>query len=406
MLAITQHANAVSMDYAIEAGISRRDNIRREPDNQIKDTVARLAGELNVVDESSTNDFVLGMSLEYLEYLDNTFDDEVIANINLESNWSIIDDSFTWAVNGFYGQQPIDAYVVRTPDNLQDTGFYSTGPNLIIHFTNLDSLTLNYRYNDFYAELTDADYQSNYFGVSLSRRISPLLTISLNSNYTDLRYEFPGNNDLEDTRYTVSITGSSLTTQYSFEVGGISIKFEDGSEIKNSLKLFSINRQLNRGNIVSMLLSETVDNGAAALDSDTVTTSVTADLFVNKQAQFSYIHNIGQLRVGLGYIYSDQDYISSQNLDQKVRNGTLDVTYGTPLDLRSRFFYQHAETEFYNANQLNKEDVYTLSFAKRLTGTINIEASYENYNRSERGSQSRDIEENVYMLTFRHLNRI
>lgn len=408
-LVMSNQLEAANVNYAIEAGVSYSDNISRTATNQSKDTVARVGGELNVVDESSSNDFVLGLSLEYLDYKDNTFDNETIANANLLSNWSLVNDAVTWDFDGFYGQQTIDAFAVRTPNNLQNTGFLSTGPNLILQFTSLDTLTLGYRYNDFYAERTLADYQSNFVSMSLARRLNSIHTLSLNASNDELMYEDALIDDFNDIRYSVLLEGSSITTQYRIEVGDINIDFEDGREIKNSLKRFVFARQMNRNNNFSLELSETIDNGAAALNSDNITTAVSTDLFVNEQARLNYTYNRRDLQIALGSTYSRQDYLEQNTLDQNLFSGLLTITYGTPVNLRYRMNYLYTNRDFYGSatGQIDRENTIRFSVEKRFSRSLSIEASIENFVRESNSSiETQNIEENLFILTLRHESRI
>jgi hypothetical protein len=406
ILALAKQSIAVNANYALEAGVNHSDNIRQTETNQLKDTVALLRGELNVTDESSTNDFVLGVNLEYLDYKDDTFEDQTNANLNLVSNWGLIENALTWDINGYYGQQAIDAFAVATPDNLQDTGFLSTGPNVIIHFTDLDSLTLGYRYNDFYAEQTLADYRSDLFKIALIRRLSDSVSLSLNSSYEDLSYDFAGNNDFSDLRYSIKLSRDSVATQYSLEAGNIIINFEDDTEIKNKLLRGTLRRQINTNNSISIDLSETVDNGAAAVEGSAIPTFVTNDLFVNQAAQLTYNYSRTDFQFSLGYTYSDQDYVDPASLlDQKVKGGIFDIAYGRPSNINYRLHIFKLDTDFYVTGQQNTETTITLTAEKRLSRNLNLIGSYENFVR-ESNVQAQDIEENTVMLSLRYQSRI
>lgn len=405
LLIISNQSEAVNIRYAIEAGVNYSDNITRTETNQLKDTVASVVGNINVTDESSKHDFNMGLNLERLDYKDDTFDDQTNLNLNLASTWGLVDDAFTWTLDGYYGQQAISAFIASTPSNQQDTGFLSTGPNLVIRFTSLDSLTLAYRYNDFYAEDTQVDYQSDFISASLTRRVNPLLVVSLNASYDDLAYEDDVNNDFEDTRYSVSLSSTSVTTQYLFEYGQIEIDFENGDELVNDLKRFTFARQLNRRNSISLAASETIDNGAQAVTPDVVSTGVAADLYVNELVQVNYDHTGDVFQFGLSYAYSNQDYVTQDSLDQRIRLSSMNAAYGSPLMFRYTLNYEYADIDFYGSGQENKETTISVSLEKQLTRSISVIASLENYVR-ESNIAGQNAEDNTYMLTFRHRGRI
>lgn len=407
VLFLANQVEAININYTIEGGIEWSDNVRRDETN-IKDTMGRLMGNLDVVDESSRHDFNLGLNVEYLNYKDDTFEDETNLNLDLASVWGVVDDAFTWVLDGYYGQQSINAFEVSTPDNQQDTGFLSTGPNLIWRITNLDSFTLSYRYNDFYAERTLADYQSDLVSASLARRLNPQIIVLLNASYEDLSYEEVVNTDFTDERYSLALTGTSPTTQYSFEFGQVRIDFEDGSELENDIKRFNISRQLNRGNSISLLMSETVDNGAQAIDPNTVSTSVVTDLFVNELVQANYEYDRGDFQVMLSYAYSNQDYVTQHELDQRIRRGSLSAAYGRMPNFRYVLDYLHNDIDFYGRPQIDKENTVRISLEKNLMRSLSFIVSLENFVRESRENniQQPDVEENIVMLIFRHSSRI
>jgi len=410
LLLVAMQLLAVNVEYTVNAGVGYSDNISRIETNPLKDSIREIGGTLSVVDESSSNDFLLDMDLKYLDYKDDTFADDVIANIALASNFSLIDEALTWTLDGFYGQQTINAFSVITPNNLQDTGFLSTGPNFIIRFTSLDSLTLGYRYNDFYAEETLVDYQSDVLSMVLTRRLSSVHTLSVSASYDNLDYEDDSNIDFEDFRYSVIFGGSSPTTQYSLEWGIIDVEFDTGENLDNDLKRFSISRRLNSYNEVSVQLSESLENAARAA-ANTIPGTVTTGLFVSQIAQLGYSYDRGAVRLELASIYSDQDYVQQDSLDQKIVSNTFGLIYGSPTNLQTSFRYINLSRDFYDPGQdlVSKDTTIALSIEKRLTRNINIEGTYINFSR-ESTSQTQnindDIEENRIIVTLRYLGRI
>ncbi len=404
---------ALTLDYAVEAGLIASDNINRASNDPatadpIKDEVMLLVGELNVLDDSSTNDFNLGMDVRYFDYNDDTFEDDTRANIDLASRWGIIDESLSWVVDGYYGQVAIDPFAVETPDNLQDVGVLKTGPDLLFKFTSVDNLTVGYKFTDYYAEITDADYQSNLYSLSFARRLSPLLTLSLNSTYDATNYEDnTTTQDFDDTRYFLSLAGVSVSTEYAIELGEINVEFDDNTEFDNASKKFTFKRQLNSRNAVDLELLETVDTGIRTIDRDAANAFITDDLFVLELAKMAYNYNRPDLQFGLIYFYADEDYLTDNNLDRIVRNSTFYLNYGTPVNLQVGFTYTYVDYDFYVTNQRDKDDIYNLRFEKRLAGNLSIVFAIENYNRETITlADTFNIDDTKYTLTLRYADKI
>jgi len=410
----SNQVSAVSLDYAVEAGISASNNINRASDDPaaadpIKDEVLLMLGELNVLDNSSKNDFKLGMDVRYLNYVGDSFEDDTRANIDLESRWGIVDESFSWVVNGYYGQVAIDAFTVETPDNLQNIGVVETGPDLTIEFNDVNSLILGYKYADFYAEITDADYQSNLYSLSLERRLRPTLTLSLNSSYEEIDYEDNTTaQDFDEARYFLALASRTATSLSALELGQIKLEFDDNSDLDNEFKQFTFLRQLNSRNTVDLQLLETIDTGVRDINRETAATVfITNDLFVNKQAKIGYDYNRTDLQIGLDIFYIDQDYIRDDNLDRIIRTANMYITYGTPVSLQVGFGYTYFEQDFYITNQLDQDDVFNLRFEKRLGSHLSAVFLVENYNRETRTlTDTFNIEETKYILTLRYADKI
>jgi len=412
LLFSSKQALAVNVIYTLDSGIGYSDNARQTDisTDPVKDSARFVGGSLNIVDESSTNDFSLAMDVAYVDYRDDTFDDETIGNMSLASNFSIIDDSLTWILDGFYGQQAINAFSVTTPDSLQNTAFVSTGPDLAFRFTNIDSLTLGYRYRYFYAELSPADYKSNIFRAVFARRLSPLHSISFNIENEDLNYDDQAiaASDFESLQYTVALTGTTRSTQYGIEFGVIDVKFDTGASGDNDVYRLFLNRDMNSFNTVSFQFSKTVDNGARAV-TGTTPGVVTTGLFINDAAQFAYSYSRGSLSFNFNSTYSELDFVEPGTADRKDFNNSIALVYGAPINLQSTIEYSRLKRDFLEQQGVvTIEDTITFRMVKQIFTNINIIGTYRNFSREARSNvaPTQDTKENRVLLTIQYLGRI
>ncbi len=399
-------ASAVIVNYAAEGGVYRSDNIKRTDTGAIEDTVYKLDGQLEVIDQNTSNDFAMKLDVQHRDFKDDSFKDDTRGVLDLKSSWSIISDGLSWDVDGYFGQRPINVFAVETPDNQQDVGFFSTGPNATVRITDLDQVDFGYRYNDFYAEITDADYVSDQFDFSVTRRFSSIYKGSLVTKFEDLDYKEPGVLDFEDLRYFFRFTGNTRSNQMIIDLGKIDIKYNTGEKLKNDYKRLSFLRRLNRTNTAQIQYIETIDNGARQVDQIINPNVVTTDLFVNEQFNVAYTFDRTDIRFLLNYSYTDQDYSTQHDLDRIIRTGSFRFIYGLPSVLRFTLGFNRFNTDFYNGPngnppRVDEDDIWFARFEKRIREHLNIGLEGKRLTR-ESTSQNLNYEENVYLIFLRY----
>ena len=72
--------------------------------------------------------------LEYRDYLDDTFDSEVVGNLVGNALVDIVEDRFTWTLEDTFGQSTQNQFAPVTPDNRENVNYLSTGPDFTLSF--------------------------------------------------------------------------------------------------------------------------------------------------------------------------------------------------------------------------------------------------------------------------------
>ncbi len=154
-LALQGSANAET-NLNVEAIAGYTDNLLRLPDGDDDVPVS-----LGLVGTWIRNSRHLTADVEGrvdgVTYLNNTFDDEVLGQLDGSVTWWAIPDRFAWSLDNVYGQITTDPFSPIGPDNRQNTNFLSTGPDWYIPMGTQTRAYLGGRYASAQYEITDSD---------------------------------------------------------------------------------------------------------------------------------------------------------------------------------------------------------------------------------------------------------
>lgn len=412
LLAVSSsQAYAVNASYSLESGLYSSDNVRRTATNEVSETALLLGAQLSVVDQSSVNDFNIGLDFRHLEYSKNNTADQNQLSATLISKWSIVQDGLSWIADGFYGQQAVNPLNPDTPDNLQNIGYFATGPQALFRITNTDSFILDYRYVDFYSQDTNNDYISNYARMALSRKISPTLTATLNTEYADFNYDDDvANTNFSQSTYSILLERIYSTSRFTLNLGRSTVNPDTGDEVQSTTKGLTYSRQMNRYNSLDIQYLETIGIGAPTFALGNPGAPVQNSLSVSKLSALSYNYNRAQLQVGFDLGYTNQDFLGSTiNNDRVIRSAAIGLNYGSPTRIVYSLDYSRALTDFYTVEQETIDDIIALGVTKKITKRVDGILTVGNYRRKTTDNLAvtqSTATENTVVLTFRYTDRL
>ena len=403
-------ANAVSMNYSLEGGVYNSDNIQRDTTN-IKDTVTILSAGLQVNGQSKTNNIDLLMNVENRTYKNNTYTNDTRGLVDLKSNWGILEKTITWTLNGLYGQTRIDPYTVITPNNLQNVGYFSTGPNASLILTTADRLNFSAYYNQYYAEIANTDNTSGRYNINYTRDINTYTSVSLNTNYNDVNYDDPGNLDFTRFDYFINFTRSTSISELRINYGTSDLEFETADTLNGDFKRLSFSYKINRSNSVELGFVDEIDDGASNLDGTTVDSTIAAgNLFRNQAGLLGYQYKRDPIYLGFIFRYADEDFLatdgSQDDFDRKLKSGRINAVFGSGQNLQLTLSFLRENFDYYVRGQDDTEDTMNIRLSKRLGGNVSIGLEGQRFTReSVSSTPTQDITENQYMIFVSYQSR-
>src|SRR5688572_10032717 len=132
-LLVTAPARAELTGVA-EAGVGYSDNIGRVPSNETDETIGTVGLELDWSERTRRIRGDATVDLSYYEYMDDTFDSEVLGTANGTLALAIVPETFQWVFQDSFGQAQSDPFAPASPTTREDLNYFSTGPDLTVRF--------------------------------------------------------------------------------------------------------------------------------------------------------------------------------------------------------------------------------------------------------------------------------
>ena len=184
-----EHAVAQEAQFAVSVGATHSDNIGRAADDQVSDTTATAGLVLGIERQGSRLDADVAADVQWRNYLDDTYGDEVVGGLAGTLVFALVPDRFTWTIQDNFGQTLVDPRFAETPDNRQNTNFFTTGPDLFVPLGERTRLELSARWSDVAYEDSQADNQRYLGAIGLVRALGPGSMLGLNGTFERIEYD-------------------------------------------------------------------------------------------------------------------------------------------------------------------------------------------------------------------------
>lgn len=192
-------ASAVRLDYELGLSVLRSDNIGLSDTGEVEDTVVSPGIRFSASQEGSTFRLDARGNLQYLYYVDDSFDDGFRGALSAQAGWTLVEERLEFVVEDYLSRQPIDTLAAFSPGNEQQANMFIAGPTLFARLGDATRAQLDLRYGNSHAE-ENAAFDSDRYTAALrgQREFSRTRRIGLNAEATRVDYDIP----LPGTDYT------------------------------------------------------------------------------------------------------------------------------------------------------------------------------------------------------------
>lgn len=410
-------ASASDLAYQLEGGIGHSDNISRLPANEQDDTIAKAGVQFSFDQTSKRLQADLVGDLAYFEYLDDTYDSEVLGNFMGNARIGLVPDRFEWVISDNYGQVLSDPFAPVTPDNRENINYFTTGPDLILAFGSRNRLTMGARYANTVYEDSPFDSQGYSGQLGFAHLLSAASSLSLNVHAQQVDYDEdlqdangdPVNPDYNQSEAFVTYAVSGARTHLSLDLGYTQLDRDaDAEKEDGALARLNVSRRVSPASTATLTAGHEFQNSAGAFASvqggggssglGAVPGRQTAQPFTSDYVTLGW--NFSRVRTGfsLNASFNKQTYEDASFLDQKVT--LLSAQLSRALSQRSTLSLHgaYSQGDFQQPDSDYKDTNVGLGLNWRLSRAWSLNATYDYFHRSTDAALG-GYDENRYWLS-------
>lgn len=334
-------ASAVRLEYAVDAGVERNDNVTLVDVDPISENILRAGVGFTLSEETSAIQTSIVGRAEYRNY--DAFPDAIDGTLTGRLNWVAIPQRLSFTVEDNLALQSINTLAADTPGNRQQVNVLSLGPTLFFDLARGLRGQAELRYVSSDAEVTD-EFNSQRIGLAVRtvKELTPTSRVSLNlqgqrvdfdddivaRDYT--RYDVFGRYARDLAHFNFGIDAGY--SQLSYRSGGGSrsepLLRTDVSWIPNERHQLTLTASRQFSDAATDALAGVEEPGAGAAVPGTVLLGdavVNASAFEERRLALGYVFTSSRLRVTFGPYINELDYVDSDEFDQDGHGAMFDL---------------------------------------------------------------------------------
>jgi hypothetical protein len=358
-----------------EAGVGYSDNIGRVPSNETEETIGTVGLELDWTERTRRIQGDALVDVSYYEYLDNTFDSEVIGTANGTLDLAIVPETLQWVFQDSFGQAQSDPFAAASPGNREDLNYFSTGPDLTVRFGSTAFGRLFGRWSTSTYERSPLDAERTSAGVALGRRASPRSEFTLNAVTESVDFDEAFNTDFDRDNVFLGWNLDASRTTIDMQLGYTWLERDGADKSGNALVNMIVTRDLTASSVLALTLGTQLGDAGDSLRTELqgnvvggggTQITATADPFENRLASIEWRYGRGRSGFSLGASWSEEEYETQTQLNR--------INYAYTATLSRRLA---SSVDFQLLATLDSEDFETVNLESdelRLAAVLNWRA--------------------------------
>lgn len=411
-------AQARELDWATGASLEFSDNIRRVPGSGESEQTATLWAGFWFREERPALRLGLATTLEYIEYLDDTYDDESLLELSAMLSASLIPRRLHWHFENYFRQIRVTELDPITPDNRQDTNVLWTGPDLLFHLGVPNEFQVGARVGHHYYGQSDADNFRAGLSSRFTRHLRPRLSGFAHVESLWVRYEDDPFPDYERYDGLIGIDYRMRYTDLRVEVGRTWIDRDDDGSHDDLLAAARLTRRMPGDAAAGITYTQRYTDAGATLlayGADPMRayrTEITLPTGVvyERTGEIYYRRLIRRIDTRISAFIGDEEVVIPSpeprmyDEDRDLAGGRLDLGYRLNLQWDFGLFVSYRYADYQISDRRDEDWRVGVSADYRLSRHFTIGGELS---RNERGSSDpeEEFDENVAYLSLRYGER-
>lgn len=392
-----------------EAGVGYSDNLTRVPEDEVGETIGTVGLDLLWQERTRRIRGDAVADLSYFEYMDNTYDSELVGTANGTLALGIVPERLNWVVQDTFGQAQSDPFAASTPGTREDLNYFSTGPDLTVRMGSTGFGRLFGRWSSTNYEDSPLDADRTTGGLSIGRRASPRSELSLNAVTESIDFDDPVNTDYDRDSAFIGWQLDASRTTIDADVGYTWLE-RDGSDKEGSALInISVSREISAASTVRLALGQQLGDAGDSLRSQLSGNVVgggasqitaTSDPFESRLVSLDWSYSRGRTGFNLGASHIKDEYETQSQFDRKRNVFTAGysrrMASALTLDFRATLEDEKFTTTGGESDELRLQA--TLNW--RAWRTLGVRLLVERFDRNTNSSTGvGEFEENRAFLT-------
>jgi len=379
-----QETAAPKRSLAFVTGVGTTDNIARAPDNEVSETILSAGVLVDVEHQSSRLDTSLNGRVEYYEYMEDTYDGEIVGRLDGRARVALMPGRIFWNFDDSFGQQQVDRFAPATPDNRENINYFSTGPDFDFHFGQSWFTEIGARYVLVDYELSDLDAQRGLATLGFGRELSSESRVSLNAGIERIEFDDDTVPDYDRRTAYLRYEVSGSRTDLKVDAGGSEV--DDGETTSGGLFRVEITRRMSSTSELKLSGGQQITDSADSFRdrplraSDFEPTSPAAQSsgpFERRNVDLAFSMERNRTSIELGLRYDDDDYLRDTGLDVVRKELGLSLKRQLTPTFSGRLFGSFDSND-YDESDIDFDDThYGVGIEWRAGRHLGLDLSFE-----------------------------
>ena len=319
---------AGELAYEVSAGGGHSDNLTRVADDGVEETIAAVGMRLSYDELSKRVDADVVADFDYYDYLDDTYDSEIVGSLIANSRFALIEDRLHWTLNDNFGQVVLDPFSPATPENRENVNYLDTGLETTFAFGSQTRMDLGVAYAAAHYEESPLNSDALIGELALRRLPSDSTSLGLHAQFARVEYDDNvfANNDYDQSELYGQYSIHGARTVLDAAVGYTEMEREDGTSDSGPLVRLSLQRLVANMSTLRLNAGQEFANSASAFASsqgdsvgqDTSTARQTGTPFKRRYGDLAWLLTGRRTSFELSAGLEDQVYDEEPELDQSL----------------------------------------------------------------------------------------
>ncbi|TYT23610.1 DUF560 domain-containing protein [Luteimonas viscosa] len=412
------HAHAVRVDYAVDAGVERNDNVLMSSTDPTESSALRAGVGFVVAEETSTVQANIGGRFDYWNYVDGPQSNTFETSLSGRLNWFFVPETLSFTIEDSLEMRPIDRFAPDSVDNRQRVNVLSLGPNLHFNWSQAVRGRAEVRWIDSSAEEED-EFESQRVSAALHaiRALDQTSSVTLSLRGQDVDFD----NDLTARDYRrydgyVRYQKQLVRLGFAFDAGYTWVDYADGSSASHPMLRGQLDWQFSPRNALSLgLAHQLTDSSDSALQGigavtevpdslSSATSAVDASVYEEDRIDLTYAYRHERVDFTIGPYYERVDYVDPTGFDETRRGVVLQLSYRLSQTWDLRTFADVARSNFTDLGLRTEDKRFGLGLSRTWSRHWSSALDYLHYRRDDEGPFG-DSRQNVWYLTVTYRNR-